>query len=730
MNFENFYYCSEEDKKYEDVLKKNKIIYFNLIPNMNTVKQLNFIDSDYIENNLDYFRLLIIPIYKYFWRNATFKIRVNKNKRLYVYLNYEIKGGEFIDFTDLDFEVINYSKEQKEFYIHIDDIAYTFSLEAYSFYTIRNNKIININDLDFYQIVGLVSAALRMGILSSGKNNDFLKFSNEFINPFDPNMKRFYDIKLKSLEPVNQIRFFDIWLEKKDCVITGSTGVGKTSQVPKIFFWFNYLFGGYDIKKIMHKSFHLDEDNDNRDKTMLIFPRKTLIKSNGENFLKSIGYYVKNECIIENSPVTMSFKDVKNTPFYNKQVPNAEFNICINRIAAASKLNNKNLSCVIVDEIHEHETFSDICITILKKRKKYINNIILMSATIDEDKDRIIQYFKNIEFIHIEGDKLFPVDEIYIGQNYIISDVIKQYKPDMGKSGIFFFSSINEIDKAKVFLEDQKLGEEYEFIEMHSKVEPGPNDRIKKIETNKNKRTIVLSTNILESSLTLTNAQYVYDTGKFFSKSFYGGKMEYITKSMAEQRKGRVGRRFKGKYVILYNRENIKDYYKKIDSNFLYPYIIFYKRYKIDFNDTFILPTDFSRFDKTIKYLKLMNINVDEDIVNIYNTYNKYKCDMIEYIPIYKKKEIALKLEKFEGLDNNDSKLDFILSNRDLYNEIENINFICKLKYRLKDVNYIIIKVQILNMLIDGLKEMIGRTTYYKSDYYFMISPNLFLPRY
>lgn len=64
MDFESFHYMTDNDKITEDIIK-NKIIYFNLFPNMYTVRQLKQINSDFIEDNLDYFRLLIIPVYKY-----------------------------------------------------------------------------------------------------------------------------------------------------------------------------------------------------------------------------------------------------------------------------------------------------------------------------------------------------------------------------------------------------------------------------------------------------------------------------------------------------------------------------------------------------------------------------------------------------------------------------------------------------------------------------------------
>lgn len=735
-SFANLHEISYRDQNiYKDLTQNLKYISFLLFPNLVNINQLCEINEDFIEENLDFFRLVIIPVYKHYWKFGYLKIvkkTVNNVIKRYLYLNDEINNGVMFDPIYITCKITSYNKPSKSLLVLIDNLEYHLTYSAYSFLVLAGK--ISLKDLTFFEVLGVVSSAMRYGFISIGKNyNGLFTFRKNFINPFDSTKRQFQKISLKSIEPINQLKMFDIWMNRKNCVVTGSTGVGKTSQVPKVFYWYNFLFGGYDIRK---NFIDLELDYDNKDKTMVVFPRKALIVSNGENFLKSIGYYKAGSIVFKESPVTMNFKDVSETLYYNNKCKTTELNLCINRIAASSKLSSDRFSSIFVDEIHEHETFSDICISILRnKKKKYgINNIILMSATIDEDKERIKEYFHNdVEFIHIEGDRLFPVKEIYIGEKFLIQEVVSRHKPDRGKAGIFFFPRISDVeDNYKLLTDVFKNDTNFLFVRVHSKVKPSPSDVINMIENSFNQHVIVLSTNILESSLTITNAQYVYDTGTFFCKKFYSGKVENITNSMAEQRKGRVGRKFPGCYVILYDREKLNKNMKKINNEFLYPYIIFFKMMNIKFEDMFILPDDINRFNRSIEYLEQNGIVVKTNIKNIFKIYNRYPCNMIEYIPLYLKNYIKKELSELEEMHINDEKISFILSNKNLLEELKNMNVTCSyvMSKKCYGNDFISnIKVSIKSKYFDGIKDIIGQTISTKTDsIYYMVSLNLFLP--
>ncbi|XP_046683583.1 3'-5' RNA helicase YTHDC2-like isoform X1 [Homalodisca vitripennis] len=82
-------------------------------------------------------------------------------------------------------------------------------------------------------------------------------------------------------------------------------------------------------------------------------------------------------------------------------------------------------------------------------------------------------------------------------------------------------------------------------------------------------RKIILSTNIAETSITITDIKYVVDTGKFKEKSFnpengvHSLQCEWVSKASARQRRGRAGRVQNGTCYRLFSRrlfQQMKEY--------------------------------------------------------------------------------------------------------------------------------------------------------------------------
>ncbi len=92
------------------------------------------------------------------------------------------------------------------------------------------------------------------------------------------------------------------------------------------------------------------------------------------------------------------------------------------------------------------------------------------------------------------------------------------------------------------------------------------------VATPKNKRKIIVSTNIAETSITIENIKIVIDSGKVKTNKFQTKTHTYslqevpISKSSATQRAGRAGRLSKGTCYRLYTREDYQlreDYQKE-----------------------------------------------------------------------------------------------------------------------------------------------------------------------
>lgn len=635
------YYLYSEENIYRSLIDKYNFFLHNLLPNQVNIFPLLHIDDDiinYTKNNFYQMRYLIYPVYKYLWNKKNIFYDVNRkilicsknniNLEYYNYKsNYELLRKIFVN-NDIILERNNI--------IYIPYLNIRCTLEAYSYLYLNVFQIINKNNLNYLFILGILEASIELNICS-------LPFEQK--NKINVNKNfTFSKITLKSLYVTNQIKIFKAWLNKSDVLLTGGTGIGKTSQIPKLFWWINYLYDGFDeYLNFNNFNFNLNDIINYKIKsraTILSLPRKILITENASNVANSLGF---NE--ISNSPIDCIFKDAHKTVYHNKKINEfiSPFLFTINK-----KTPINNINTLIFDEIHEHETFADIGITKARhyKKKNNINNIILITATISDDLENINKYFPNIERIHIKGETLFDITTIDKSKEYKnvkdLAKIINEYSTSIGKSTLIFLPSVSSINKIYLDLKDLLNLNLYEILILHRQILLTKNV-LKDIVNYPKKHVIILSTPVAESSITISNANVVIDYGLFYCKQFFSGSILNITDSMMKQRKGRVGRVSYGTYIHLFSMNKINKNFKRIDYEFLLPYIINCYYYNIKFKDIFITPTDMNRFDKTIKYFKNKNLNLKYNINKVFDLYNKYYVNIPEYLIIYKNENDTIK---------------------------------------------------------------------------------------
>ncbi|CCU56302.1 RNA helicase, DExH-NPH-II domain [Mythimna separata entomopoxvirus 'L'] len=610
-------------KKYTlfpDLHGKYNYISNLLFPNNVNIFQ-SYIDFEYVKKYPYNFLIVLYPVYKLYWKNTYICYNQNTNT---IYLGNQEKYITSIELIN-DYLLNGIEYKNDELYIISNGVKITYSAYAYS--TILYKSSIRLGDLNIDQILGIVESANKLGILS---NNIRTKF-----NETENILFRYTESNLKSIQVDVQLKIFDLFITRSDSIVSGGTGIGKTSIIPKIIWWFNFLFDGYSIfnNKINNLQIYdfIFDINIIEKNTLLSLPRKAIINSTATNYIKSLGY----ENIL-NSPIIIKYKDIKLSKEYYNSKPRFSTNllISVNRLTVN---NLKSSSTVIIDEIHEHDRYADISIAISYKLKKKFNirNIILISATIEYEIDNITRFFKNkITQVYIPGFTLYPITEIENTTDEI-SDILLKYTPNVGYSVIIFCESVNKI---KSTIEQLKLNINdplYKFYEIHGKI-LDVNKIIYYIETNKKYIHVIVSTNYLESSITISNAKLVIDNGKEYRKEFIDGKVSYITVSMYKQRKGRVGRVSKGTYVRTYTLDKLNSNFKHINYQYLWDYIIIFKYYGLDVkNDYFVIPDDLNRVNNTIYYMKSIGIDIDKDIYKIYRIFNKYEINMLEYFIIY-----------------------------------------------------------------------------------------------
>ncbi|KEG09655.1 putative ATP-dependent RNA helicase [Trypanosoma grayi] len=287
------------------------------------------------------------------------------------------------------------------------------------------------------------------------------------------------------------------------------------------------------------------------------------------------------------------------------------------------------VSHLVIDEVHERDINCDVVLALVKQLLECGNKrlkVVLMSATMQSDM--FASYFGNIPVISIDG-ALYPVKERYLAdvaklfhqapsmsgyyspmfdaldknakqsrgrsgganprakQRVLLSPLKTDYgliarliersvavdlnNDTHGKSVLVFLPGWKELVAAKQALENLRDGKRYHVILLHSSVDamkqrecfaPAPGGKVK----------VVLATNIAESGITIDDAAVVIDTGLIKQTSWVSRSadthhashassyatqlaLQYASHANCTQRKGRAGRTQGGVCYRLFTEE-------------------------------------------------------------------------------------------------------------------------------------------------------------------------------
>lgn len=243
-------------------------------------------------------------------------------------------------------------------------------------------------------------------------------------------------------------------------------------------------------------------------------------------------------------------------------------------------LKDKNLSsysCIIVDEAHERSIYTDLLLGMVKK---CINNrgdlrVVVTSATIDPAV--FVDYFGGSCPILSVSGRMFPVDVIWpededINDNYeqaAVEKTIRIHQSEERGDILTFLTSPLEVERCCISFKEN-LSTEMNFVclPLHGRLQANEQQKVFDSPPN-GKRKIVFATNSAETSITIPGIKFVIDTGVAKEMQFDPKKnistlsVTNVTKSSADQRKGRAGRTEVGKCFRLYSAET----YDKMERN-------------------------------------------------------------------------------------------------------------------------------------------------------------------
>ncbi|CAF3366018.1 unnamed protein product [Rotaria sp. Silwood2] len=217
-------------------------------------------------------------------------------------------------------------------------------------------------------------------------------------------------------------------------------------------------------------------------------------------------------------------------------------------------------SVVLVDEAHERKIDTDIVLGLMKQclKKRKDLKLVVMSATLD--MDLLYNYFANdfkCDTLEV-GGRTYPIEDFYLDddvENYIQASVTKAveiHQSDEIGDILVFLTGQDEIDLALADL-CKKLENDKSYIglPLHGKLSEEENAQI--FESMPDKRKIIFSTNVAETSVTIDGIKHVVESGMVKEKMWDEKrkmqmlKIGQITKSSVKQRRGRAGRTSAGK---------------------------------------------------------------------------------------------------------------------------------------------------------------------------------------
>jgi hypothetical protein len=372
---------------------------------------------------------------------------------------------------------------------------------------------------------------------------------------------------------ISQINFYHRFANTRVTYVTGSTGVGKSTQVPKLLL--------YAMKMIEYKE---------NGKIICSVPRILPAEENAEIIsaqsgvpIKQWNDHYKRYIASDNFQIQYKYQGGSHTNSSNNFLRLVTDGTLLEELKRSpfltgSRDSNNKYDIVIVDEAHEHNTNMDMILTLMRDTT-YINNsirLIIISATMDADEPTYRRYYRSINDnrayppnyyifkqlidranvdrrIHINPPgqtTQYKIKDVYLSE--IESDKIN--KTNFVEEANKIANSVIQSSKAGNLLMihpgERQIVNSVEYInnnsppnlialpyfsglsDVHKKMvtmaakNPGKLDITKedvkavfvegKKYTNKTKgydRIFIVGTNIMEASVTVPNLKFVVDTG-------------------------------------------------------------------------------------------------------------------------------------------------------------------------------------------------------------------------
>ncbi|MFC7379646.1 ATP-dependent helicase HrpB [Brevundimonas sp. GCM10030266] len=226
------------------------------------------------------------------------------------------------------------------------------------------------------------------------------------------------------------------------------------------------------------------------------------------------------------------------------------------------------VGAVLFDEFHERSLDADLGLALAREAQGLIRDdlrLLVMSATLDIAG--VSKLLEGAPVIEAEG-RMYPVETRYLGRNPAerfedaVARAVRQALSDETGSILVFLPGQGEIHRTARALGD-RLPANVDLVQLYGGLDKGEQDRA--IEpAAPGRRKIVLATSVAETSLTIEGVRVVIDGGLSRVPRFEPSSgltrlaTVKVSRSSAEQRRGRAGRVEPGVCYRLWDEEQTR----------------------------------------------------------------------------------------------------------------------------------------------------------------------------
>ncbi|KAL7722247.1 RNA helicase [Entamoeba marina] len=326
-------------------------------------------------------------------------------------------------------------------------------------------------------------------------------------------------------------------------IVIGETGCGKTTQLPQFLY---------------------EENIANGKKIAVTQPRRVAAITLAERVSKEVGCRVGT---------TVGYR----VRFEEKMSKTTKIEYLTDGMLLRTALLDPNLNAygvIVLDEAHERTVHTDILIGLLKdvlQRRKDLK-IVVMSATLDAD---LFGSFFNGPTLMISG-RQHPIEIYNLTEpehspiDNIATCILQVHLQNPPGDILAFLPGQNEIESVEAELNERMKKapvslDQLLILPLYAALPPEQQLNIF-APAPPNTRKVVLSTNIAETSVTISGVRYVIDCGLVKTKEYQHRigmealRTTFVSQAQALQRSGRAGREAPGHCYRLYTNKQFKEF--------------------------------------------------------------------------------------------------------------------------------------------------------------------------